>query len=182
MPAYFAMTGFDVFLFVYPFSHRRRVLGAASLAVGSATLLYAVSSTLTIAALSLERTLLLVWPLQNYLNDFSFAVVDRLDVIFLMLWVWQVTMSVAVPLFMATSCLRGISPRLSGKAAADICAALLFAAAMMPIDLPTQNRLLNVYSHVAVFFNGSLPLVLWLTAVLRKKGGAADGRRDEGIA
>ena len=182
LPAYFAMTGFDVFLFVYPFSRRRRTFGVASLAVGSATLLYAISSVLTITSLSLERTLMLVWPLQNYLNDFSFTVVDRLDVIFLMLWLWQVTMSVAIPLFMATSCLRGLSAKLSGKTAADICGALLFIAAMMPIDLPTQTRLLDLYSHTAIVFTGSFPLVLWLIAVLRRKGGVLHGKGNENIA
>jgi len=125
---------------------------------------------------------MLVWPLQNYLNDFSFTVVDRLDVIFLMLWLWQVTMSVAIPLFMATACLRGVAPKLSGKSAADVCAILLFAATMMPVDLPTQTRLLNLYSHIAIVFTGSLPAVLWLTAKLRRKGGTLHAEGNEGVA
>lgn len=183
LPAYFAMVGFDVLLFVYPFSGRKQAMKMACLATMSATLLYTVVSVLIVTTLGMERTLSLTWPMQSYLNNFAFAIVDRLDVIFLMIWTWQVFMSVTIPLFMAGACLRGILPSLGSRRAADLCLALLLTAAVLPIDLPTQAQALEIYSNIAIVYVGSLPFMLWLVALLRKKGGGiSESEKSKNVA
>lgn len=182
LPAYFSMVGFDVLLFVFPFTQRQSALKVSSLAVGLVTFFYTGVSILIITTLSLERTLILTWPLQTYLNNFAFAIVDRLDVLFLMTWSWEVIMSMSIPMFMAGACLRGIFPALGTRRAADICLLLAFAAAVFPVELTAQNTILNIYSHVAVFYVGTLPFLLWLLAVVRKKGGNKREQEDSQVA
>lgn len=171
LPAYFSMTGFDILLFAYPFSGRRRAFRTAALGVTVVGLVYTISSMLIVGTLGLELTLLNIWPLQQYLNHFNLNVVERLDVIFLILWTVQVCMTVMIPLFEAAACLRGIFPALGTQGATNLALLVLLAGLLLPTRLPAQVQLQNAYSLAALFYIGLLPPFLWLIAKLRGKGG-----------
>lgn len=176
LPAYFSLAGFDVLLFAYPFSTQKKAMRTGALAVAAVSVLYAGVSVLVITTLGLERTLTLTWPMQTYLNNFAFAVVDRLDVLFLMFWTLQIVMSITIPLFMAGACLRGMMPKLSSHGAANLSLIPLLGAAMLHDGLPAQTAALEIYSYIAIVYIGTLPFLLWLTAVIRGKGGKQGGK------
>ncbi|MGI6358292.1 MAG: GerAB/ArcD/ProY family transporter [Bacillota bacterium] len=176
LPAYFSMIGFDIFLFVFPFTQEKGALKAASLGMAAVTLFYTVSTLLVIGSLSLERTIISNWPLQTYVNNVAIGLFDRFDVIILMVWTWQVIMTITIPMFTAAACLRGVFPRLNSRRAADIALVVLLVALLAHVDLPRQMKALGLYSYMSLIYVGSLPLLLWLIAVLRKKKG---GSRDD---
>jgi spore germination protein (amino acid permease) len=178
LPAYFSMTGFDILLFVYPFTSRQRVLGTACLGVTSVGLIYAVNSMLVVGTLSPELTLLTTWPLQQYLNHFASAFLERIDIIVLVGWALQVIMTITIPLFIAGACLRGVFPRLSSRRATDIGLVVLLIGVLVPIRLPMQFLLQDYYSLAALFYAGLLPIGLWLLAIARRKGGQCDETHD----
>jgi spore germination protein len=170
VPAYFSFTGFDIFLIVFPFSRQEKAVRVTAYAIGTLTLFYTMLTIAVIGSMGLELAIVDTWPLQHYLNNFTRMVVERLDVIVLIVWFFQVLLTVVIALFIACVCLRGLFPRLTSGSAANITASLLGISLLMPIYFPTQAILQELFSYASMLYAGFLPALLWLIAVLRRKG------------
>lgn len=179
LPAYFSMTGFDILLFVYPFTRRKKAFGIAGWGVMGVAVFYTVVSIMTVGTIGLELTLINTWPLQQYLNHFSFAFLERIDVVILIAWTIQVIMTITIPLYIAGACLRGVFPKLNSRRATDVCMLFLLVGILAPIRVPMQMQIQNIYSLAALGYVGLLPWALWLIALLRKKGVQSDAKQPD---
>ncbi len=179
LPAYFSMTGFDIFLFAHPFTERQKSLRIAGAAILLTSVFYTLVSVMVIGTIGLELTLINTWPLQQYLNHFSFAFLERIDIIILILWSFQVITTAAIPLFIAGTCLRGIWPKLNSRRATDIALSILVAGLVLPIRLPSQMKLVDLYSYASMLYVGFFPFLLWTIALVRKKGGKLDAAKQD---
>jgi len=170
----FAFLGFDILLFALPLVKKQRSVLAGGLAVGLTSLSYAIVTLLIIMGLSMERANVTVYPLAAYLGRIQLPIVERLDTIFMILWLFQVIMSVGVPIYIAASSLYGAIPRLGRHFSTDICASLILIAAAWPLTRPLLFELTEPFNYVAILFTGGVPVLIWVIAILRKKGGKQD--------
>lgn len=177
-PSIYALAGSDILLLVFPYARSKRTLSLAISAVALATLFYTVTTLFILGTLGLEFTLLSPWPLQLYLNRFAFSVFERADVVFLIVWSFQIVNILSINMYTATSCLRGVWPRLGTQRAALIILLPILIGISLPVRLAVQKQLVTVYSFVALSYLGTLPFLLWLIAVLRGKKGEGKGERN----
>lgn len=175
-PSIYALAGSDILLLVFPYARSKRTLAVAISAVVFATFFYTIITLFILGTLGLEFALLSPWPLQLYLNRFAFAVFERADVVFLIVWCFQIINILTINMYTATSCLRGIWPRLDSQRAASIILLPTLIGLSLPVRLATQKQLVTIYSIVALLYLGTLPFLLWLLAVLRGKKGERGGQ------
>lgn len=179
LPSIFALAGYDILLLVFPYVHSRRTLSVSIFAIALATLFYTVTTLFVLGVLGLEFALLSPWPLQLYLNRFASSVFERADVVFLIVWSFQIINIITISMYTAISCLVGIWPRrLDTRRAASFILLPILIGTALPIRSAMQRQLSSIYSLIALLYLGTLPFLLWLLAVLRgKKGEVKDEQK-----
>lgn len=171
IPVYFAMAGFELLLFVYPFSTPKAALSAGLWGIGFSTLIYIVVVFLSIGVLGLPIVLIKVWPSIEILTTIVLPVIERIDTLFIFYWTLQIVMTITVIMYMNKILLKGIiGRRLPTHAAADLVGLAFFVGAAWPVSFDRVQSLINALGMASFVWAASSPWALWLIAVLRKKG------------
>lgn len=170
-PSVFALAGFDIFLIVFPFARSQRRFWIAVAASSLATFFYTITTLLVLGALGLEFTTKTVWPLQLYLNRFALTAFERADVVFLILWSFQIINVITLTMLTSLSCLQGAFPRIDSRRLALVLLVLALAGVAWPVRFALQTKLTVAAGMGVFFYQGFSPWVLWLVAVLRGKRG-----------
>ena len=171
IPSVFALAGYDIFLVVFPFTRTRCRLLIAVAASSLATLFYTITTLLVLGSLGLDFAVTTVWPLQLYLNRLALAAFERADVVFLIVWSFQIINVIVISMYTGLSCLQGAFPRVTARKLEFGLLMLSLAGVVLPVRFDLQTKLTVTYSMVAFFYQGFVPWVLWLVALLRGKGG-----------
>lgn len=171
IPSVFALAGFDIFLIVFPFTRTRRRIWIAVAASSVATLFYTITTLLILGSLGIDFALTAVWPLQLYLNRLALAAFERADVVFLIVWSFQIINVIVISMYTGLSCLQGLFPRVAARKLAWGLLVLSLAGVALPVRFALQTKLTVTYSMVAFFYQGFVPWVLWLVALVRGKRG-----------
>jgi spore germination protein (amino acid permease) len=152
--ASFAFLGYEVMLVFFPFIvNREKVLRITILAIASVTLLYVGNTVLIYGVLGPEHTLLLKWPLINYLRIGVLPFLQRIDSLVLFLWTTQILAVVAIQYYAGTFTLATLTRRKYHDIWAIISWPLVYAIAVFPQSLPAVialSDLVGLYGLVAV--------------------------------
>lgn len=169
--AIYSMTGSEIILLVFPFVRSKRTFAITLSAVALATFFYVVTTLFILGTLGLELTVLTPWPLQLYLNRFAFALFERFDVVFLIVWSFQMVSLISINIYTAASTLRGVLPQLDARRAALVVIISLLVGIAYPVSAAAQTTIITIFNLAALIYFGFLPLLLLLVAVLRGKRG-----------
>ncbi|KAA0563517.1 GerAB/ArcD/ProY family transporter [Bacillus sp. CH30_1T] len=103
--AYFSMLGFELLLILYPYFQQigeRKVLLSVSLANFCVTLIYTFLTIVSVITFSPEELLLIPQPVLYFVKSLYLQIVERIDLVFVSLWVVNVITSLTTYLFLST--------------------------------------------------------------------------------
>jgi spore germination protein (amino acid permease) len=164
-----AMLGFEGFLFLFPFliDNKKGVLKTISIANLSITLLYTYFVFITVISFNSNQLALMREPILNLLRGISYQMVDRLDLIFLSIWIVPMATSTISYLYFASKSLS--AKKENYTKAVLVNGFIVFLITLIPHDdafITRFNEYVTYLSYAVVFLNPTLLLVL---SILLKK-------------
>ncbi|MEH7451067.1 GerAB/ArcD/ProY family transporter [Gottfriedia acidiceleris] len=154
-----SMLGFESLLLIFPFVlvSEKGILKTVSLANFSVTLFYSYFTFLCLIIFSPTQILQIREPVLYLFKALSFEMIDRLDLIFLSVWIVPMTTSVINYIFLSA---KSISNEKSFKKNVFISGILIFIITIFPFDedqLALFDKYVTYISYLVVF---GLPLIL----------------------
>ncbi|BAU26316.1 spore germination protein (amino acid permease) [Aneurinibacillus soli] len=169
--ALFPLVGYEVLLVIYPFVEGKSYgkLKAASLGNMLITLFYTFEVFTSLIIFSPGVMPAISEPLLYMLKGFSFQIIQRIDLIFLSLWIFIVSNAIASWLYMATVGLGRFFHRGKHKKAVPYAACIVFILAMIAQDpsiTDLYDRMIRIFHYTFVV---GLPLILLIFSYLSRK-------------
>jgi spore germination protein (amino acid permease) len=158
-----AMLGFEGLLFMFPFiiHNKKGVLKTISLANLFITIFYTYFIFITLITFSPEQLAQMREPILNLFRGLTYKMIDRLDLLFLSIWIVPMTTSVIAYLFFASKSLN--LEKKSYPKAVIINGIIIFLISLIPHDDKTVNlfnKYVTYFSYAVVFIIPTLLLVL----------------------
>lgn len=103
--AYFSMLGFELILIVYPYFQRngdKSIYSSVTMANFSVTLTYAFLTIVTLMTFSPAELKIIPQPVLYFVKSLYLQIVERIDLLFVSLWVVNVITSLTSYLFLST--------------------------------------------------------------------------------
>ncbi|MEH7377014.1 GerAB/ArcD/ProY family transporter [Neobacillus drentensis] len=164
-----AMLGFEGLLFFFPFiiEKKKGVLKTISMANLFLTLFYTYFIFLTLITFSTEQLAQMREPILILLRGISFKMVDRVDLIFLSIWIVPMTTSIISYLYFASRSMN-VKKKHYPKVVL-LNGFILFLITLIPNDdafITLFNKYVSYLSYVVVFL---IPTLLLILSFLLKK-------------
>lgn len=164
----FAYLGFEILLIFFPLmANRKNVFRVFTLALATVTIIYVTNTVLTIGVLSVEQTMIQIWPLINYLRVGTSPIFERLDTILLILWAAQIFGVIVIQYFVATFS----AAMLIGKRAHDfiviIFLPIIFGISILPHRIVDVFSLSNLVGKWGAIYIVATVLIIFLVAIIR---------------
>lgn len=158
-----AMLGFEGLLFLFPFiiENKKRVLKTASMTNLFITLFYTYFIFITLITFSTDQLAQMREPILNLFRGITYTMVDRLDFIFLAIWIVPMTTSIIAYLFFATKSMNVKKDKYPKAVLINGC--ILFFITLMPNEdaiVTLFNRYVSYLNYAVVFLIPALLLVL----------------------
>ena len=172
--AMLAMLGFEALLFLFPFviENRKGMLKTVSYANLFVTGFYTFVTFLCLIAFSPEQLRQIREPVLFLFRGLTYRMVDRLDIIFLSIWIIPMTTSIIMYLFLASKSLVGRNK--PHKNMIIVNGIILFCISLIPhTDEVTDilNEFVSYFSYVIVI---ALPCILLLLSFINNKNRRGD--------
>jgi spore germination protein (amino acid permease) len=169
--AQIAMLGFELSLVLFPLVEGTTIdkLKAATWANLFVTLFYAFTVFAVLIVFSPGELKLVPEPVLYMLKAFSFEVIERIDLIFLSIWIVSVATSFISYLFAASHGVGSLFFKGNHAPGVVILAVFCYLAAMVPQnkqDIEVFDQVLSWLSYVAIF---AVPLLLYFLSLVTKK-------------
>jgi spore germination protein (amino acid permease) len=164
-----AMLGFEGLLFFFPFiiENKKGVYQTISMANVFITLFYTYFIFLTIISFSEDQLAQMREPILNLLRGISFKMIDRMDIIFLSIWIVPMATSIIIYLYMASKSMnvkKNHYPKV-----VILNGFILFLITLIPHDdafITLFNKYVSYLSYAVVFL---IPTLLLILSFLLKK-------------
>lgn len=173
--ALLAMLGFDLLLVLFPLTQGKDIqrVKAVSLANLAVTIFYTFITISTLMFFSPEELKLVPEPVLYVLKALEYSVLERIDLVFLSVWILTVSTSFMSYLYIASYGITKISRLKHHKKVVPVVGAICFCIALIPgndkFKIETWAKFI---SHAGLFFSVIIPILLLLIATLfRIKGG-----------
>jgi spore germination protein (amino acid permease) len=169
-----AMLGFEGILFMFPFviQNKKGIFKTISLANLFITLFYTYFIFITLITFSPNQLLQMREPVLNLFRGISYNVIDRLDLVFLSIWLVPMTTSVIAYLFMATKTM--IIKKENYPKAVILNGIIIFLITLIPNEekiITLFNQYVSYLSYVVIFI---IPAFLLILSFLVKKHEMSD--------
>ncbi|WP_338752329.1 endospore germination permease [Bacillus sp. FJAT-52991] len=169
--ALFPLVGYEVILVIYPFVEGKDMgkLKAASLGSMLITLFYTFEVFTSLIIFSSGVMPAISEPLLYMLKGFSFQIIQRIDLIFLSVWIFIVSTAIVSWLYMATAGLGHFFHRGEHKKAVPYAAFIVFIVAIIAQDpsiTDLYDRMIKILHYTFVI---GLPLILLIFSYLLRK-------------
>jgi len=156
-PSVFSYIGFEILWFLYPcLKNKSGYLPVISL--GYTTLLYVITTISATIFFGPERLQSLLLPTLSMLSIIQLSVLERIDSLFLWVWVGTVTVTAATQFYIAARAVQGIVPTLHFRKICGFLAGMLLLSVVPVVPLSTLYKwadLLGIFD-VAVVIGASL--------------------------
>ncbi|WP_044336707.1 GerAB/ArcD/ProY family transporter [Rossellomorea aquimaris] len=170
--AYFSMLGFELLLFLFPyFQHNgeRSVLFSASMANLFVTLTYTFLTIVSLITFSPEELVIVPQPVLYYVKSLYLQVVERIDLVFVSLWVVSVITSLTSYLFLSTEGIAHTFKRIKRSVITISIGSLSFIIALFP-NKEAEMELYNKWViNTSYLFILVIPLLLLSISFVFKK-------------
>lgn len=167
--ALLAMLGFEALLFLFPFviGKSKGMLKTVSYANLFVTGFYTFVTFLCLVSFSPAQLQQIREPVLFLFRGLTYRMVDRLDLIFLSIWIIPMTTSIMMYLFLASQCVAG--RKKTYKNAVVINGIILFCLSFIPQTDQMTDLLTQWISYLSYAIVIALPCVLLLLSRLVKK-------------
>jgi spore germination protein (amino acid permease) len=164
-----AMLGFEGLLFLFPFliDNKKGVLKTISMANLFITLFYTYFVFITVISFSDAQLAIMREPVLNLLRGISYNMIDRVDLIFLSIWIVPMATSTISYLYFASKSV-GAKKKHYPKVVL-MNGFIIFFITLLPHDdaiITLFNKYVSYLSYVVVFL---IPTLLLILSILMKK-------------
>lgn len=164
-----AMLGFEALLFFFPFiiENKKGVLKTVSMANLFITLFYTYFIFITLISFSTDQLAQMREPILNLLRGISYNMIDRVDLIFLSVWMVPMVTSIITYLFAASKSLNLKKKNYPKAVILNGC--ILFLITLIPNEdaiITLFNQYVSYLSYVVAFL---IPTLLLILSFLMKK-------------
>lgn len=171
-----AMLGFEALLFFFPFviDNKKGVLKTVSMANLFITLFYTYFIFITLITFSTDQLMQMREPILNLLRGISYNMIDRVDLIFLSVWIVPMATSIITYLFAASKSLNLEKKNYPKAVVVNGC--ILFLITLIPSDdaiITLFNQYVTYLSYMVVFL---IPTLLLILSFLMKKHEMSESR------
>jgi spore germination protein (amino acid permease) len=171
-----AMLGFEGVLFLFPFiiDNKKRVWKTMSMANLFITLFYTYFIFITLISFSTDQLKQMREPILNLLRGITYTMVDRIDFIFLAIWIVPMSTSIIAYLFFACKSLN-VKKETYPKAII-INGFIIFLITLIPHEdaiVTLFNKYISYLNYVVVFL---IPALLLVLSFLLKKHEMSESR------
>ncbi|MEK3787071.1 GerAB/ArcD/ProY family transporter [Paenibacillus sp. FSL K6-1230] len=173
-PTLLSYTGYEVMLVMTAYmknpgkSNKSVVWG-----VLTSTVIYLITVVMVIGSLSVNGIMTRTWPTLDLLRSFEIQglIFERFESLLLVIWIMQIFSTSAIAHYTASIGVRDMF-RLKGlRVSMYIFLPLIYILAMIPKDVDQTLAFGDMLGNASVVLFGTLPLLLLITSIIRKKGG-----------
>ncbi|WP_282139037.1 GerAB/ArcD/ProY family transporter [Rossellomorea aquimaris] len=170
--AYFSMLGFELLLFLFPyFQHNgvRSVLFSATMANLFVTLMYAFLTIVSLITFSPEELVIIPQPVLYYVKSLYLQIIERIDLLFVSLWVVSVITSLTSYLFLSTEGSTHTFKRIKRPVITIFFGSLSLIIALVP-NKASQMEMYNKWVlNISYLFIFVIPFILLGISFIFKK-------------
>ncbi|MEH7347675.1 GerAB/ArcD/ProY family transporter [Gottfriedia acidiceleris] len=170
--ALISMMGFEFMLVLFPYVKAKpnKILKAGTISISFVTLLYTFFLITSYMSFSKAEIAIVPEPILYLLKSLSYEVIERLDLVFLSIWVVPILTSFVTYLYLTSF---GISKLLKFKNHSKTTIITGLAIAIICIFVPQSEEFImkfgTLLSFISYFFIFVLPLILLIVSFIRKK-------------
>ncbi len=166
-----SMLGFEIVLFVYPYVQNKGKSALKSLTLTNiaVTSLYTFLTFTTYVFFSPAELKMIPEPLVYMLKGVSFIIVDRVDLLFLSIWIISVMTSYVSYLYIAGRGIQHLTKRKRTTGPILIAAIIALIFSTFSHDRYTVEMISGYHAKASYFFAFGFPLILLLISLLFKK-------------
>ncbi|WP_096434515.1 GerAB/ArcD/ProY family transporter [Alteribacter populi] len=167
-----AMIGYGVFLYIFPyvaFKKKTEVLLTVTYANILVTGIYTFTVAITFMFFSPQEIKLVPQPLLYMLKTFTSPIVDRLDLLFLAIWIVSVTTSLMTYLYLASLSSAQLLKGVPRKKLVTFLAFFVYFIALGPENDLTIQNLADGVDNANLIATILIPFILYLIAIFRGK-------------
>lgn len=168
-----AMLGFELLLVVYPFvkGNSKDILKNSTIAITFVTFLYTFFLITSYVVFSPEEIRIVSEPILYMLKALSYEVVERLDLIFLSIWVVPIITSFVTYLHLASVGMNKIFKQTNHKKVTLVLGIIIL---VISVFIPQEDQIVQkfnlIVSYSSYIFIACIPFILLIVSIIRKKG------------
>ncbi|BFT72542.1 GerAB/ArcD/ProY family transporter [Paenibacillus sp. P36] len=168
---YIYMLGFHIIMFALPFVEKgkRSHFTIVTLGIVGTLVFYILFIGIITLYLGTMEVTLIEYPWLYLLKGTYWNMVDRMDLLFIPLWLGVIIISLGITLNMASKGVQKLWQAAPPKFVSLFLAVTFFLLTLLPLSRYNQQQFNLIFSFVSYAFVFALPLFLLLTAIIRKK-------------
>lgn len=167
-----ALTGFEIILVIYPLiQNPKGTLKTLTFANITTVSIYAFLVFTSLIIFSPQEMTLVPEPVLYMLKAISFEVIERLDLIFLSIWVIPMTNSFIIYLYQASKGLKELFHKESHAPFVPIICVPIFISGFFLQDKFLMEDIGEVFQYIIFSFAFFLPILLLMISWIKKKFG-----------
>ncbi|MGP0586385.1 GerAB/ArcD/ProY family transporter [Paenibacillus timonensis] len=155
----------------------RHAMKAAMLGITVSASLYLLLVLSTIGIYGVQETLQLLYPTLEMARSIAIGgdVIERLDAIFIIMWVINVYTTMFSNYYLTSLSLSHMLRIQDHRLATTLLIPILFAISLLPQDQLQLYKFSRIADGAGYLFLTGYALLLWIVAVIRRKGGQQHG-------
>ncbi|PYZ98735.1 hypothetical protein CR205_09215 [Alteribacter lacisalsi] len=167
-----AMLGFGVFIYIVPYVETKKktdILRTATFANLFTTTFYGLTVLITMMFFSPAELALVPEPLLYMFKTFSTPIIDRMDLIFLAIWIVSVTTSLMTYVYLASLSGVYLLKGVTRKKLTLWVAGTVFVISMGPTNELTITKYAEGIDNFSIIMVLLIPLMLYIISLIRGK-------------
>ncbi|TDL34818.1 hypothetical protein E2R51_03600 [Jeotgalibacillus sp. S-D1] len=172
-PAIFALMGFEAYLFFgyYVKMNRKKELRKAAFATAFVTSFYVFTIITTQVFFYIEELIIVPYPVLYIMKALEFTLLERIDLIFLTIWMIIALSSFISFLFLAANTLEQFFSKGKHTLMVYISIVISYIAALLPTSISSMDKLTSILLSTSLVFTAAIPLITLLLSFIRKLPG-----------
>ncbi|WP_078381332.1 GerAB/ArcD/ProY family transporter [Sutcliffiella halmapala] len=165
-----ALIGFEIILMVYPLLNKKKnTIKTLTLANATVIIIYTFLVFTSLVVFSPEEIALVPEPVLYMLKAISFEIIERLDLIFLSIWVIPMTNSFIIYLYQASKGLKELFGTESHSPFVPIIVVPIFISGFFMQNSFVIEKINSLIEYTIYTFVFTLPILFLLLGLLKKK-------------
>lgn len=170
---FIAFRGFELIMFLssYVEGSKKQKLMAATASNITVTFLYTYLTFIVMVFFSPDEIKLVPQPVFYILKAFTFAIVERIDILFLTIWIVLVSGSLASYIYFASTSTASVMNSEQHRKIVPVLLIISASFSLVPENIITMTEINEIINLVALFFILVVPLVTYLLSFVLKRQG-----------
>lgn len=170
IPSFFSFAGYEVLLIYYPYisNKQKPIMSNSVVAVLLVTLFYTATAATQIALYGPQEIQHVLYPSITYLTAVEFPVIERMEIFFILFWVFTVLGTAAIQYLAGCILLQNIFTTKKTYFFAYGLAPMIFLITMLPENTREVVDLGDKVGRANVFFGLVFPLVIFILYFIRR--------------